>query len=179
MYMTAQRKRLFQFFNDHPDASFSARDIQALLNRSEASAISLSAVYRNLASLAEAGLILKSAASDGQETLYRFVGADACRDELHMTCLSCGQTTHVDHVTARAFAQALAGNDEFQMNLGQTTHLRLMQKMPGKIICFLHKEGDVKKWIPISSHPLFTLLSFGSGFKVQGSGFRWRLRRLF
>ena len=26
---------------------------------------------------------------------------------------------------------------------------------------------------------LFALLSFGSGFKVQGSGFRWRLRRLF
>ena len=117
MYMTAQRKRLFQFFNDHPDASFSARDIQALLNRSEASAISLSAVYRNLASLAEAGLILN-----------RFVGADACRDELHMTCLSCGQTTHVDHATARALAQALAGNDEFQMNLGQTTIYGLCKK---------------------------------------------------
>ena len=26
---------------------------------------------------------------------------------------------------------------------------------------------------------LFTLLSFGSRFKVQGSRFRWRLRRLF
>ena len=39
---------------------------------------------------------------------------------------------------------------------------------------------------PHFSQPLFTLLSFGSGFKVQGSGFRvqgsgfsWRLRRLF
>ena len=26
---------------------------------------------------------------------------------------------------------------------------------------------------------LFALLSFGSGFRVQGSGVRWRLRRLF
>ena len=25
----------------------------------------------------------------------------------------------------------------------------------------------------------FTLLSFGSGFRVQGSGLSWRLRRLF
>ena len=25
----------------------------------------------------------------------------------------------------------------------------------------------------------FSLLSFGSRFRVQGSGFRWRLRRLF
>ena len=32
---------------------------------------------------------------------------------------------------------------------------------------------------PHFSQPLFTLLSFGSGFKVQGSGVRWRLRRLF
>ena len=132
MYMTAQRKRLFQFFNAHPDASFSARDIQTLLNRSEASAISLSAVYRNLSSLAEAGLILKSAASDGQETLYRFVGADACRDELHMTCLSCGRTTHVDHATALSFAQALAGNDAFQMNLGRTTIYGLCKNCQNK-----------------------------------------------
>ena len=28
-------------------------------------------------------------------------------------------------------------------------------------------KGAVKKWILISSQPLFTLLSFGSGFKVQ------------
>ena len=27
----------------------------------------------------------------------------------------------------------------------------------------------MKKWILISSQPLFTLLSFGSGVKVQGS----------
>ena len=32
---------------------------------------------------------------------------------------------------------------------------------------------------PHFSQPLFTLLSFGSGFRVQGSGFSWRLRRLF
>ena len=167
MYMTAQRKRLFQFFNDHPDASFSARDIQALLNRSEASAISLSAVYRNLASLAEAGLILKSADSDGQETLYRFVGADACRDELHMTCLSCGQTTHVDHATARALAQALAGNDEFQMNLGCDHHLRLMQKC-WKNNLFLIQRRGYEEMNPHFFTSSFTLLSFGSRFKVQG-----------
>ena len=32
---------------------------------------------------------------------------------------------------------------------------------------------------PHFSQPLFTLPSFGSGFKVQGSGLSWRLRRLF
>ena len=32
-----------------------------------------------------------------------------------------------------------------------------------------NKKGAVKKWIHISSQSLFTLLSFGSGFRVQGS----------
>lgn len=120
MYMTTQRKRLFQFFNIHPDSSFSAKEIQAKLNQGNDSPISLSAVYRNLSSLSEAGLILKSVDSDGQETKYRFVGADSCKNELHMTCLSCGKTTHVDHATAMSLSKALAGNDQFQMDVGQT-----------------------------------------------------------
>ena len=37
----------------------------------------------------------------------------------------------------------------------------------------LIKEKDICKDV------LFALPSFGSKFKVQGSGFRWRLRRLF
>lgn len=53
-----------------------------------------------------------------------------------MTCLSCGQTTHVDHATALALAQALAGNDEFQMNLGQTT-ITAYAKNAGKNNLFL------------------------------------------
>ena len=40
-------------------------------------------------------------------------------------------------------------------------------------------KGAMKKGILISSQPLFTLLSFDSGFRVQGSRFSWRLRRLF
>ena len=42
-------------------------------------------------------------------------------------------------------------------------------------------KGVVKKWILISSQLLFTLLSFGSGFKVQGSrgGFAAFLRRWY
>ncbi len=121
MYMTNQRKRLFQFFNDHPDCSFSAKEILEKMNQDETAAVSLSAVYRNLASLAEAGLILKSASVEGQETKYRYVGAEACQHELHMTCLCCGKTSHVDHGTAESLNKALQGNDQFQMNVGQTT----------------------------------------------------------
>ena len=42
-----------------------------------------------------------------------------------------------------------------------------------------HTKRSCEEMNPHFSQPLFILLSFGSGFKVQGSGFSWRLRRLF
>lgn len=116
MYMTNQRKWLFQFFNDHPDCSFSAKEILEKMNQDETAAVSLSAVYRNLASLAEAGLILKSASVEGQETKYRYVGAEACQHELHMTCLCCGKTSHVDHGTAESLNKALQTTTPFRLH---------------------------------------------------------------
>ena len=42
-------------------------------------------------------------------------------------------------------------------------------------ICLAPMDRSTPNALP----PLFTLLSFGSGFRVQGSRFRWRLRHLF
>ena len=50
--------------------------------------------------------------------------------------------------------------------LRQNLYRRLFDP-PGKS---LYAKGAVKKSILISSQPLFALLSFGSGFRVQGSG---------
>ena len=49
MYMTEQRKKLFEFFQSHPDMTISARDLAAQLVAEEHAKISVSAVYRNLA----------------------------------------------------------------------------------------------------------------------------------
>ena len=51
MYMTEQRKKLFEFFQSHPDMTISARDLAAQLVAEEHAKISVSAVYRNLAML--------------------------------------------------------------------------------------------------------------------------------
>ena len=57
MYMTEQRKKLFEFFKSHPDMTTSARDLAAQLVAEEHAKISVSAVYRNLAMLEREGLI--------------------------------------------------------------------------------------------------------------------------
>ncbi|MFR8828287.1 MAG: transcriptional repressor [Dialister invisus] len=46
--MTEQRKKLFEFFQSHPDMTISARDLAAQLVAEEHAKISVSAVYRNL-----------------------------------------------------------------------------------------------------------------------------------
>ena len=56
MYMTEQRKKLFEFFKSHPDMTISARDLAAQLVAEEHAKISVSAVYRNLAMLEREGL---------------------------------------------------------------------------------------------------------------------------
>ena len=44
MYMTEQRKKLFEFFQSHPDMTISARDLAAQLVAEEHAKISVSAV---------------------------------------------------------------------------------------------------------------------------------------
>ncbi len=92
-YMTQQRRRLFAFLREHPDRRFSARDIAAALNDES---ISLSAVYRNLSALEKDGLIAGATQTGRREKIYRYLNAEACRECIHMTCLKCGQTFHLD-----------------------------------------------------------------------------------
>lgn len=67
MYMTEQRKKLFEFFQSHPDMTISARDLAAQLVAEEHAKISVSAVYRNLAMLEREGLILRSPGKNNRE----------------------------------------------------------------------------------------------------------------
>ena len=70
MYMTEQRKKLFEFFQSHPDMTISARDLAAQLVAEEHAKISVSAVYRNLAMLEREGLILRSPGKNNRENVY-------------------------------------------------------------------------------------------------------------
>ena len=107
MYMTEQRKKLFEFFKSHPDMTISARDLAAQLVAEEHAKISVSAVYRNLAMLEREGLILRSPGKNNRENVYRYVSLGACEDKLHITCL-------------KLLKDVLRG-DKFDIDLSKTT----------------------------------------------------------
>ena len=97
MYMTEQRKKLFEFFQSHPDMTISARDLAAQLVAEEHAKISVSAVYRNLAMLEREGLIL------------------------HITCLKCGRTTHMTQKISDKLLRDVLRGDKFDIDLSKTT----------------------------------------------------------
>jgi len=117
MYMTGQRKVLYEFFASHPHSEFSAKDIYKEI---ESSGISLSAVYRNLASMTDDGVIVKSVGQGGHETLYRFMKCDGCKNELHLTCTDCGKIFHLRHDVADKLKESIAGSDGFCIDSART-----------------------------------------------------------
>ena len=121
MYMTAQRKLLFEFFSTHPDISITARELYTKLNKNGKTKISISAVYRNLSILAKAGLILQVISNDNKEALYRYSPAETCEHRLHMTCLNCGKTYHISQKISEKLTEDVLNTDAFSIDEAQTT----------------------------------------------------------
>ena len=95
IYNTEQRRLLLSFFEKYPDRNFTAREIYEKIGEN----ISLSAVYRNLSELSSSGMITKNA-GEKREVVYRFSGAEECKDRLHLCCSVCKKTVHIDGKTA-------------------------------------------------------------------------------
>lgn len=114
-YNTEQRNILLSFFEKHPDEDFCANDICENLSGK----ISKSAVYRNLSDLTAVGAVVKKAGS-GRENLYRFSGAEACKNCLHVCCTVCKKTFHLDGKTATKIEKALSDGDGFGLDRAET-----------------------------------------------------------
>jgi Fur family ferric uptake transcriptional regulator len=91
-YATKQRKAIEEALALRGDGVFSARDLaEGLKNEG----VSLSAVYRNLASLEKEGRAVR-VPREGEAKYYRYVPRTACRMHLHLACKDCGKTFHMD-----------------------------------------------------------------------------------
>ncbi|MBQ2669722.1 MAG: transcriptional repressor [Clostridia bacterium] len=112
-YMTRQRKILLSFLSAHADMQLSAREISESLKEEN---ISVSAVYRNLAELAEEGKVRKITKSGSREIFFQYTDNEACRDCLHLYCKSCGRTYHMDTGEADMLAYNLAKNEGFAID---------------------------------------------------------------
>ena len=116
-YMTKQRKILLAFLQAHADESISASQIvEALASEN----ISLSAIYRNLAGLEQEGKLKRSTKFGSQEVYYRFTDAEKCRGHLHLSCIQCGKTVHMEQKDADALADNLARTEGFALNRSDT-----------------------------------------------------------
>lgn len=113
-YKTEQRKQLYAFFAKHPDEPYSAGEIAAAL--STQSTISLSAIYRNLAALADNGQIRRFIKDGSREAFYQFVHGESCQDSIHLTCTECGKTFHMSKSVADFMQDGLSETDGFQID---------------------------------------------------------------
>lgn len=113
-YMTRQRKALLGFLGAHTDELLSAREIADALD------ISLSAVYRNLAALENEGVLRRGGVNGVREATYQYIGAETCRDCLHLSCTKCGRTFHMSASGAERLQRDALRSDEFRIDRSET-----------------------------------------------------------
>ena len=115
--MTKQRKLLLAFLSAHADETLpTSRIVEALADEK----ISASAIYRNLSALELEGKLKRSAKPGSQELYYRYTGAESCQGHLHLSCLRCGKTVHMEENETDALAQRLAKNEGFTLDRADT-----------------------------------------------------------
>lgn len=116
-YMTEQRRELISFFRANPDKRFSAKEVAHFLEESN---ISISAIYRNLSKLEQDGYISRTMKEGSRESFYQCLMSEKCRNCIHMSCVKCGKTFHMDHAAAAVLMNAVSQRDGFEISKEKT-----------------------------------------------------------
>ena len=124
-YMTKQREVLLGFLSEHPDESFSARQIAERLKDDK---ISVSAVYRNLSALEEDGKLRRVMQGTGREVFYQYADCDACKECLHLSCKKCGKTYHMSTQGADMLMNNVASQEKFFIDKVETVLYGICEK---------------------------------------------------
>ena len=115
-YVTRQRKVLLEFLSLRADRRLSAQEIADALKDE---GVSQSAVYRNLTELEAEGAVRRGTLST-REAYYQYVGADACRSSLHLSCKKCGRTFHMNAGGTAALLSAVDKAEGFAVDKTDT-----------------------------------------------------------
>ena len=116
-YATKQRKKLLSYLASHADEELTADRISRDLS---GEGISVSAVYRNLATLEAEGQVQKVTKSGERRAFYRFSGSEECKKHIHLYCTGCGKTYHVDVPTTDLVADSIASSAGFEVDRSKT-----------------------------------------------------------
>ena len=115
--MTKQRRVLLDYLEKHADEALPVQEIADAL---EQESISKSSVYRNLAELENEGAVHRKYRGAGRELLYQYVGAEACKGSIHLSCKQCGRTFHMTVADADQLLRAVANTEGFAVDKGDT-----------------------------------------------------------
>lgn len=116
-YNTAQRKILTEFLKMNPDRQFSAKEIYEGISNDS---ISLSAVYRNIAAMESDGVVNRFSKEGSREIRYQYVNAEECKNCIHLTCVKCGTTFHMNSEETEKIIRSLKETDGFEINKSKT-----------------------------------------------------------
>lgn len=116
-YMTAQRRKLIAFLEQHPDSEFSAKEIAEGIKDE---AISISAVYRNLSELEGDGQVTSVLRDGTRDRYYRCLLSPACRASIHLTCTKCGKTFHLNELDTKNLIESTKSKDSFYISAGKS-----------------------------------------------------------
>ena len=116
-YMTEQRRKLLNFFKNHPDKRFTAKQVAESLKESN---ISISAIYRNLSKLEQDGYLSRSVCQGSSESCYQSLVSEYCREHIHLSCIICGSTFHMDHEVSAALLENVSRRDGFKISRAKT-----------------------------------------------------------
>ena len=116
-YMTEQRRELLDFFEKNHDRCFNAKDVAEALKDSN---ISISAIYRNLARLERDGYLSRTLKKGSRESYYQSMVSDNCRNSIHLSCIKCGNTFHMDNKVSTELLEGVSKNGGFRISKAKT-----------------------------------------------------------
>ena len=116
-YKTKQRDALLHYLGEHHDETFSVTEIAKALQGQN---ISLASIYRNLSELEKEGAVRKVARSGYRESYYQYVDCSSCKGHIHLSCVSCGNTEHLDEAAASSLVSSLASSAHFALDPDST-----------------------------------------------------------
>ncbi|MEA4921017.1 MAG: transcriptional repressor [Clostridiaceae bacterium] len=117
-YNTQKRQALLSYLMENTDYPLSAGDIY--LGVKEDNLISASAVYRNLAKMADDGVIQKLLSEDGKTVLYRYSEPQKCSLHLHMKCSKCGKVLHMSQNVSDSLLEFVKKESSFNIDIQST-----------------------------------------------------------
>ena len=116
-YDTKPRQLLQAFFAAHPDEAIPVSTIAAWLS---SYGISQSSVYRNLSVMENEGTIRKVAKEGFREAAYRYLKAQRCGHMLHLSCIKCGKTYHLDLPSSENLISSVQNDAQFEIDSSST-----------------------------------------------------------